>query len=47
MLNAIMPPISVQHGLNDAEVAAVATCVRAAWGNGASAVGEALMRSKR
>jgi cytochrome c peroxidase len=47
VFNAVMPPVGVQQGLADAEVAAVASYVREAWDNGASAVDEELVRSKR
>ncbi len=36
--DAIMPPIGLQQGLSDAEIAAIATYVRQAWSNQVSAV---------
>lgn len=45
--NAIMPPIGIQQGLSDAEVAAVASYVRSTWGNQAAAVPEQIVRQQR
>jgi cytochrome c peroxidase len=47
VFNAVMPPVGIQQNLSDVEVAAVASYVRDAWGNGAPPVGEELVRSKR
>jgi mono/diheme cytochrome c family protein len=45
--NAIMPPIGTQQGLSDAEIAAVATYVRSAWGNQAPPVTEKMVAGQR
>ena len=45
--DAIMPPIGTQQGLSDAEVAAVASYVRSAWGNQATPVTEAIVKQQR
>jgi cytochrome c peroxidase len=45
--NAIMPPIGTQQGLSDAEIAAVASYVRSAWGNAAAPVTEELVEQQR
>lgn len=45
--NATMPPIGVQQGLSDAEVAAIATYVRSAWGNKAAAVNAKIVGQQR
>jgi mono/diheme cytochrome c family protein len=42
-----MPPVGTQQGLSDAEIAAVASYVRSAWGNQAAAVTEAIVRQQR
>jgi cytochrome c peroxidase len=47
VFNAIMPPIGTQQGLSDAEIAAVATYVRNAWGNQATAANEEIVRQQR
>ena len=38
VFNATMPPVGIQQALSDAEIAAVATYVRTAWGNRGSNV---------
>jgi cytochrome c peroxidase len=45
--NAVMPPVGVQQGLSDAEIAAVASYVRSAWGNEAGVVSEEIVRQQR
>jgi cytochrome c peroxidase len=45
--NAIMPPIGTQQGLSNTEIAAVASYVRNAWGNRASAVTEQIVTQQR
>ena len=45
--NAVMPPVGTQQGLSDAEIAAVASYVRGAWGNQAAAVTEEIVRQQR
>jgi mono/diheme cytochrome c family protein len=45
--NAIMPPIGTHQGLSDAEIAAVATYVRSAWGNQAPPVTEEMVAGQR
>lgn len=47
VFNAIMPPVGSQQGLSDAEIAAVASYVRNAWGNQAAAVTEEIVRQQR
>ena len=47
VFNAIMPPVGTQQGLSDAEIAAVASYVRSAWGNKAAAVTEETVRQQR
>jgi mono/diheme cytochrome c family protein len=47
MFNAIMPPIGTQQGLSDAEIAAVASYVRSAWGNQAAAVAQETVTAQR
>ena len=47
VFNAIMPPVGTQQSLSDAEIAAVASYVRSAWGNQAAAVTEQIVRQKR
>ena len=47
VFNAIMPPIGTQQGLSDAEIAAVASYVRSAWGNQAPAVTEEIVAGQR
>jgi mono/diheme cytochrome c family protein len=47
VFNAVMPPVGTQQGLSDAEIAAVASYVRSAWGNQAAAVTEAIVRQQR
>lgn len=45
--NATMPPIGMQQGLSDAEVAAIASYVRQTWGNKGSAVNVELVKAQR
>jgi cytochrome c peroxidase len=45
--NGIMPPVGTQQGLTDAEVAAVVSYVRNAWGNQANNVSEAMIKQLR
>lgn len=47
VFDAIMPPIGTQQALSDAEVAAVASYVRSAWGNQGNAVTEAIAAAAR
>lgn len=47
VFDTTMPPVGVQQGLTDAEVAAAATYVRNAWGNQASAVTVDQVRAAR
>ena len=47
VFNAIMPPVGTQQGLSDAEIAAVASYVRSAWGNKAATVTEKTVRQQR
>ncbi len=47
VFNAIMPPIGTQQGLSDAEIAAVASYVRNAWGNKAPPVTAEVVRQQR
>jgi mono/diheme cytochrome c family protein len=47
VFNAVMPPIGTQQGLSDAEIAAVATYVRNAWGNKAEAVTADTVKQQR
>jgi cytochrome c peroxidase len=47
VFNAVMPPIGTQQGLSDAEIAAVASYVRSAWGNQAPSVTEAIVKQQR
>ena len=47
VFNAMMPPVGTQQGLSNAEIAAVASYVRSAWGNQAAAVTEQIVRQKR
>jgi hypothetical protein len=42
-----MPPVGTQQGLSNAEIAAVASHVRNAWGNQASAVTEEIVKQQR
>lgn len=45
--NATMPPVGIQQGLSDQEVAAIASYVRNAWGNRAGAVSERRVAAQR
>jgi len=45
--DAIMPPIGQQQGLSDAEVAAIASYVRQAWGNQGSKVDAKMVKALR
>jgi cytochrome c peroxidase len=47
IFNAVMPPIGTQQGLTDAEIAAVASYVRNAWGNQGSPVTEETVARQR
>jgi cytochrome c peroxidase len=47
VFNAVMPPVGTQQGLSDAEIAAVASYVRSAWGNGGSQVSEETVAAQR
>jgi cytochrome c peroxidase len=47
VFNAVMPPVGTQQGLSDAEIAAVASYVRGAWGNQATTVTEEIVRQQR
>jgi cytochrome c peroxidase len=47
IFNAVMPPIGIQQNLSDAEIAAVASYVRNAWGNdGAPITAESIARQR-
>lgn len=45
--NATMPPVGIQQELSDAEIAAVASYVRSAWGNQASEVTKKIVTRQR
>lgn len=45
--NATMPPIGIQQGLSNEEIAAIATYVRSAWGNQGSAVSQEIVGMQR
>ena len=47
VFNAVMPPVGIQQGLSDAEIAAVASYVRGAWGNQATTVTEKIVEQQR
>lgn len=47
VFNAVMPPVGTQQGLSDAEIAAVASYVRGAWGNQATTVTEEVVTQQR
>jgi mono/diheme cytochrome c family protein len=47
VFNAVMPPVGTQQGLSDAEIAAVASYVRGAWGNQATTVTDEIVRQQR
>jgi cytochrome c peroxidase len=47
VFKAVMPPVGTQQGLSDAEIAAVASYVRDAWGNEATTVTEEIVRQQR
>lgn len=45
--NAVMPPIGIQQGLSNEEIAAIATYVRNAWGNQAVGVTPKIVKNQR
>ena len=45
--NATMPPVGTQQALSNAEIAAVASYVRNAWGNKASSVTAKMVAAQR
>ena len=47
VFKAVMPPVGTQQGLSDAEIAAVASYVRGAWGNQATTVTDEIVRQQR
>lgn len=47
VFNSTMPAIGTEQNLSDAEVAAIATYIRNAWGNKATAVTEDKIKQQR